>query len=147
VRTLIKSAIGAIIASLFSAWAVGTFLTDRIAIVGSFMGLQRSYNEGIAFGIHLGPYQDIIILVAIGVIAYTAWRSAHTKLEQIGFGLILGGGIANVIDRAIDGLVTDMIQVGSFPIFNVADASINIGFGLLLMQLLMQMKWKVGLHP
>lgn len=139
-RILVGTIAGAIIASLLSAWAVGALLTERIAIIGSFLGLQRSYNEGVAFGIFLGSYQDIIILVAIGVLTYAAWRSAHTVLEQIGFGLILGGGIANVIDRVPDGLVTDMIQIGSFPIFNVADASINIGVFLLVLSFFQQRK-------
>lgn len=130
--------------SLLSAWLTDIFLVERIAILGAFLGLQRTFNEGVAFGVYLGKYQDAIVLLAIAVLGYAAWRSAKTTLEHVGFGLILGGGIANYIDRTMDGYVTDMIQIGSFPVFNVADMCINIGVGLLLLQFfLYRGKWKV----
>ena len=123
--------------SILSAYAVDMWLPERIAIIGSFLGLQRSMNEGIAFGLHLGPYQDGIILLAVLIIIIIAFRSAVRITERIGFGLILGGGIANILDRLIDGTVTDMIQVGTFPIFNVADICINIGVALLLIEMVL----------
>ena len=113
------------------------WLADRIPVLGSFLGLQKSYNSGIAFSMDLGPYQDLIIIAALIIVAVVAVRTAQTRMEQIGFGCILGGGLANVVDRALDGVVTDMIQVGSFPIFNVADVCINIGVGLLIVQMIM----------
>ena len=125
-------------ASLVTAWLTDAFLHQRIAIIGSFVGLQRSHNAGIAFGVHLGPYQEVIITVALAVLAYAAWKSAHTQMEQAGFGCILGGGAANLIDRAMNGYVTDMIQIGTFPVFNLADMCINVGVALLLLQMLLQ---------
>jgi len=115
---------------------VDVWLTERIAVIGSFIGLQRSLNEGVAFGFQLGTFQDIFILGALILITAFAVHSAKKPIEQIGFGLIVGGGIANVIDRIRDGYVTDMIQIGSFPIFNIADVCINIGVGLLLLELI-----------
>jgi len=103
---------------------------------GTNIGLNRSFNEGIAFGVGLGTYQEAIIIIALIIIGFVSFRSAQRVMEQIGFGLILGGGLANIIDRAIDGYVTDMIQVGGFPIFNLADVFINIGVGLLLLDIL-----------
>ena len=123
--------------SILSAYAVDMWLPERITIIGSFFGLQRSMNEGIAFGLHLGPYQDGIILLAVLIIIIIAFRSAVRITERIGFGLILGGGIANILDRLIDGTVTDMIQVGTFPIFNVADICINIGVALILVEMVL----------
>lgn len=131
-RTIIYSALGSFVLSITSALVVDMWPPERIAIIGSFFGLQRSMNEGIAFGLRLGPYQDGIILLAVLIIIIIAFRSAVRTTERIGFGLILGGGIANILDRFIDGTVTDMIQVGTFPIFNVADICINIGVVLLL---------------
>lgn len=120
------------IISLISSALAHHLLDERIAIIGSFIGLQSSYNTGIAFGIHLGSYQDIIIITALVLITIVAVKSATKKMEHIGFGLIIGGGIANLLDRAIDGKVTDMIQVGTFPIFNIADVAINLGVILII---------------
>ena len=123
--------------SLVAAHASVVFLDERIAITESFFGLQRSFNEGIAFGVDLGTYQEAIIIIALIIIGFVSFRSAKRVLEEVGFGLILGGGLANIIDRAIDGYVTDMIQVGGFPIFNLADVCINVGIGLLLIDLVL----------
>jgi len=123
------------VASILTARAVDLFLVERIALLGSFVGLQRTVNEGIAFGLRLGPYQDAIIFLAVLIVIAVAFRSTKKSLEKIGFGLILGGGAANIIDRLSDGQVTDMIQVGHFPIFNVADICINVGVGLLLIEM------------
>ncbi|MDD3896845.1 MAG: signal peptidase II [Candidatus Peribacteraceae bacterium] len=125
------------VASVLAARAVDLWLTGRIAIAGSFIGLQRAENEGIAFGLHLGPYQDAIILFAVLIVMAVALRSAAKPLERIGFGLILGGGVANIIDRLPDGTVTDMMQIGSFPVFNVADICINVGVAFLLAEMLL----------
>ncbi|MDD5469190.1 MAG: signal peptidase II [Candidatus Peribacteraceae bacterium] len=125
------------VASILAARAVDLWLTGRIAIAGSFIGLQRAENEGIAFGLHLGPYQDAIILLAVLAVMAVALRSAIQPLERIGFGLILGGGVANIIDRLPDGTVTDMIQIGSFPVFNVADICINVGVAFLLAEMIL----------
>ena len=122
--------------SIATASIVDVWLNERITVIGSFIGLQRSLNDGVAFGLHLGAFQNIFIFIALILITVFAVHSAKKPIEQIGFGLIVGGGIANVIDRIRDGYVTDMIQIGSFPIFNIADVCINIGVGLLLFELI-----------
>ncbi|MGB7104694.1 MAG: signal peptidase II, partial [Acidimicrobiales bacterium] len=67
------------------------------------------------------------IVVVVGL---RANRGAPT----IGFGLLIGGGIANVIDRlaATPHEVTDFVAVGSFPVFNLADVAITLGFVVLI---------------
>jgi signal peptidase II len=123
------------ILSLGIALLTDAFLGERIAILGDWVGLQLSHNPGIAFGLHLGPYQDAVIITAILALVWAAHRTARTRIEQVAFGLVIGGGIANAIDRVLDGVVTDMVQVGTFPIFNMADICINVGAGLLLLSL------------
>ncbi len=131
-RVLLSTIGLATVLSLGAAMVVDQFLSERIAILGSFAGLVRSYNTGIAFSLSLGPLQNLLIVAVLIVVAVVAFRTAKTLFDQIGFGLIVGGGLANVIDRLLDGRVTDFFQVGTFPIFNLADACINVGIACLL---------------
>jgi len=54
---------------------------------------------------------------------------------RVAIAMQLGGAIGNLIDRLVFGPVTDFISVGRFPVFNVADSSITVGVGLLLLAL------------
>lgn len=126
------------------------FLAVRIPLLGSFAGLQLSHNSGIAFGFILPPVvQELLIGLALVVVAWMAIRSIHSSNNrsflipntlipnpQIAYGLILGGGLANIIDRLPDGLVTDYFQIGTFPVFNVADSFITIGVLMLILEML-----------
>lgn len=114
---------------------VNSTLVARFAVIGSFVGLQKTLNPGIAFGIRLPPLvQEVFVLIALLAIGVTAVRTAKTAWQRIGFGLIVGGALANLTDRAMDGYVTDFIQVGSFYIFNVADSCITVGVAALLLE-------------
>lgn len=130
-KFLIIGVLDGLVTSLVCAWLAYVLLDERIAIAGDVIGLQKAFNDGIAFGLSLGPLQTGFIFLAMALIAKVAW-DAQNPLEQIGFGCILGGGMANIIDRLHDGYVTDMIQIGTFPIFNVADVYINVGVALVL---------------
>lgn len=122
--------------SVLSAVAADRLLSERISIIGSFAGLQYMLNPGVAFGITFAPLLQVaLIVIALLVVAWMA-RKTRGMTERIAYGLILGGGIANIIDRLPDGLVTDYFQVGSFPIFNVADSCITVGVLMLLGEML-----------
>ena len=139
-----------LVLSIFSAQAADLWLspegspfgTGRIAILGSFAGLEYHQNPGIAWGMRLpGGIQELAIGLALIAVAFLAYRALqdqpkHPLLQASGYGLILGGGIANIVDRALDGTVTDFFQIGSFPIFNVADSFVTIGVGILLLETL-----------
>lgn len=131
----------ALLLSVASAQLVDHFFIERVAVLGSFAGFQLSHNPGIAFGLRLpSVFQEILIGVALIIVAIIAIRHGrHPQASRpaaglAAFGLILGGGIANVIDRIPDGLVTDFIQIGTFPTFNVADSCITVGAALLILQ-------------
>ena len=133
--------LAAFITSLLAKLLADTFITSRIAILGSFAGLQYSENPGIAFSIRFPWHlQGIFIGVALVALAWAAVM-AKTRWSRIAFGMILGGALANVADRLLDGVVTDFMQVGTFPIFNVADSCITVGVAILLLEALMQ--WKI----
>lgn len=128
---LIPVSLAACLLSLL-AGHVAQQLTRPLWFIGSWAGLLLSHNPGIAFGVRLpSPLQEIIILGALSVVVVVALRT-HRHLPLIAFGLIIGGAVANLIDRFMDGVVTDFFRVGTFPVFNVADGCITIGAILLI---------------
>lgn len=119
--------------SLIASFVAETFLRTRIALLGEWVGLELSYNRGVAFGMELSePLQTVIILFALVCVIWMGWQ-AQGWLLRSGFGLIIGGALGNLFDRWGDALVTDYIQVKMFSTFNVADACISIGFVLLFL--------------
>jgi signal peptidase II len=100
-----------------------------------FLALFRTYNTGIAFSM-LDSFGDIgLIAVSVCVVAFVLYLAAKTEpgqvIARIGFALIVGGALGNVIDRAVYGHVIDYIlfhtPVWSFAVFNLADALITVG--------------------
>ena len=130
---LFATAAAAFFSSIFSTNLIDRYLTERISIIGSLVGFERTLNDGIAFGIDL-PETILLILipVALILIAILAWKSRRHRVMALGFGLLLGGALGNIVDRFDDGHVTDFIQIGWWPLFNVADSCITIGVVVLL---------------
>lgn len=95
-------------------------------------------NTGAAFGIgqDLNMVFTILSFVVIGgILYYFPQISAADIFFRLALSLQLGGAVGNLIDRVRLGHVTDFISVGRFPVFNVADSSITIGVGVLLLGL------------
>jgi signal peptidase II len=100
-----------------------------------FLALYRTYNTGVAFSMFSWIGDKGLVLVALAVIAfvlYLAWRTTPGQiLARVGFALIIGGAIGNIIDRMLFGHVIDYIlfhtPVWSFAVFNLADAFITVG--------------------
>jgi signal peptidase II len=96
-------------------------------------------NRGAAFGVLQNQnalfivVSGIVIAVIIGSYKYSPTRSAWLNLA---LGLQLGGAIGNLIDRLRLGYVVDFLDVGVWPVFNVADSAIVIGVGILALHLL-----------
>ena len=131
------AALTAFVASILGKLLADHFLSAPISLLGPFLSLTYTENLGIAFGIRFPPMmQSLLILLSLCLVVFLAYRSKGSRLQQIAFGLIIGGACGNLLDRALDGLVTDFIRVGSFPIFNIADSCITIGAFLLLADLL-----------
>jgi len=115
-------------------WARHDLVARSVHVVGD-VWLRLQFNSGISFSINqsgplLTTVATLLVAVAVVVVGLQAARGAPT----VGFGLLLGGGVAHVIDRlaATPHKVTDFIAVASFPDFNVADVAITCGFIVLL---------------
>ncbi|AEI10791.1 MULTISPECIES: signal peptidase II [Cellulomonas] len=118
------------------AWAVAA-LQDRVIPVGP-VDLRLAYNPGVAFSVGAGAPTWLVLTVtslvtaAVGVVA---WRTAAAPSRErlAALALVLGGAVANLVDRAGDGVVTDYLHSGWFPTFNLADTAIVIGAALLVL--------------
>lgn len=89
------------------------------------IGLNVIQNSGISFG--LGSSFSAVAVVTLSSAALAAAWYALRKSAGVGLGLLLGGGVANLLDRLADGLVTDYFAVGPWPTFNIADTFITAG--------------------
>ena len=92
-------------------------------------------NTGAAFGIFQGygaVFTVLAIIVSLVIIYYFPRVSSKDWLLRIAMGLQLGGALGNLIDRITVGRVTDFVSLGSFAVFNVADASITVGVIILV---------------
>ncbi len=92
-----------------------------------------AYNSGVTFGFLQGTnaWVAAVSVVAAVAIGYALLQSEG--LEGIGFSLLLGGILGNLVDRAVRGAVVDYISIGRFPVFNLADSCIVVGVALLLL--------------
>ena len=98
--------------------------------------LELNYNEGIAFGLFSGVPSAVLIAVGVGLTAAVALAVWRGLVDWIPAALLAGGAIANLVDRAHDGAVTDFIDPPSWPAFNFADAAITLGVLALVWSLL-----------
>ncbi|HTT59876.1 MAG TPA: signal peptidase II, partial [Acidimicrobiales bacterium] len=75
-----------------------------------------------------------IATLLIAIVVVLVGLNANEGAPAVGFGLLIGGGVANVIDRlaASPHQVTDFIAISSFPVFNLADVAITVGFVVLI---------------
>lgn len=93
-------------------------------------------NSGAAFGILQGETVFLIITSLFGLAAillYYLYPPMDHGFIRIALGMQLGGAIGNLLDRLRFGEVTDFIDVGGFPTFNVADACISISIVAVLL--------------
>jgi len=98
-------------------------------------GLSWTYiqNTGMSFGLFQGNNLVLIwiSIIIFGLLVYW-YDSFKTTLSQVAYWLIMAGLFGNLIDRILRGFVVDMISVGTFPVFNVADSAITLAVVLLL---------------
>ena len=110
---------------------------ERKAVVPG-VDLVHTRNTGVAFGALAGGGAVVTVVIVLALAALLAYFATHVRrpLVWLPTGMLLGGAIGNVIDRARSGAVTDFVQLPlGFPPFNVADMSITFGVVVLLLVL------------
>lgn len=117
------------------------FVTDRIIEVLPVFNLRMAWNTGISFSMFNsgGVMTYALLAVQVSITAGLIWwlRTMQGALLRFASGLIIGGAIGNIIDRARWGAVADFFDfhIGDwhFATFNVADSCISIGVALWLL--------------
>lgn len=109
-------------------------------LVGSFVQIIRGENRGGLFGLLQGS-APVLAGLSVGVIGVLIIFHERERRERVtpltlGVGLLIGGAVGNLVDRAAFGYVLDFIDIGvdslRFWTFNVADAGISVGIMILL---------------
>jgi signal peptidase II len=118
------------------------------SVIGGLFDLTYVRNSGAAFGLFASVDSSIkaIVLNSVAVLVFLvvsayALRSSHKSVRlQVGFALILGGAVGNLLDRVRFGYVVDFLDFSvsghHWPAFNVADSAICIGVALLFLDML-----------
>jgi signal peptidase II len=111
-----------------------------VHLVGS-LRLALTFNDGAAFSLGAGRSGAVAVLALVVVaVIIRMGLTAERRAVAVGFGVVLGGALGNLVDRAVrdghglfGGRVVDFVDLGWWPVFNVADASLWVGIGILLL--------------
>jgi signal peptidase II len=90
-------------------------------------------------------FKVLAIIVSVIIIYYFPQVPRQDFYLRLPMAMQLGGAVGNLIDRFRDGYVTDFVSVGTFAVFNVADASISVGVALLFLSIFWR-DWQAKKH-
>lgn len=109
------------------------------ADLAAYFQITHVSNSGAAFGIFPSGsaiFMVVAVVVSVAIILYNQSMPANSHLYRVALGLQLGGALGNFLGRLrLDGRVTDFLDFGPVPVFNVADMSIVVG--VIMLALLM----------
>ena len=125
---------------LTKAWALRSFQSRPRHVIWT-LELVVAHNSGTAFslmsGKGIGPVVALLAVIVIAVVARTM-RGVRGRGAAVAVGLVVGGALGNVADRAfrshsgfLQGAVVDWINFQWWPVFNIADSAIVVGAILL----------------
>jgi signal peptidase II len=100
-----------------------------------FIRIINIHNMGSAFGMFQGqatPLKiiaivSLVVFVILGVLIYRRFHYLANKWNVVAYSLVVGGTCGNLIDRIRFGTVTDFVDTGFWPVFNIADSAISVG--------------------
>lgn len=124
-------ALAAVAADVATKLAAVWWLTGTVDL--AIVDLRVIHNSGVAFGLGAGqPAALVLVLTGLAVmgLGVVSWRGHLGGPAPAG--LVVGGGLANLMDRMIGGSVVDLFDLGWWPVFNLADVFITAGVAVLL---------------
>ncbi|MDY0340444.1 MAG: signal peptidase II [Coriobacteriia bacterium] len=112
---------------------------ESVPVIDGMLWLTHIENNGAAFSILRGQ-QWLLIATAVMMLAVVAYVVLHIRPTgpwvRVALAFVSGGAIGNLIDRVVSGAVTDFLDLGWFPIFNIADIALDVGVVILVVLLL-----------
>jgi signal peptidase II len=123
-------------------------LYSHVQIIPGFFRLTHTENSGAAFSLfadHPAPWKTGMLIafsvVAMAIVFVLLWKQTRAlTVSGIALSLILGGATGNLWDRVTTGHVVDFlllyVKQYQWPVFNLADSSIVVGAGLLILEIL-----------
>lgn len=143
IKILLIVSICLIVVDQASKILIEKFAPDSCVVLTNVLEITKVENEGIAFGINKNNASNIALVLLILVIAVRfviTQRKFLTPKTVVFVSLMIAGGISNLIDRIARGSVFDFIKVGDFPVFNLADCFIVIGWILFVIDILKNLR-------
>ena len=140
--SLAGAAILVVIDQLIKHWATAALLpVGNMDVLPGIVELRYCLNDGMAFSMLAGKQTLLIGMTSVMLVVVVAMLFTRKMpvWERISWTLILGGGVGNLIDRVLNGVVVDYIIVRfmHFAIFNFADICVCVGVGLLRLVVLL----------
>ena len=139
--SLVIIVVGIVADQIFKNWIVANIqLGDTEKIWPNVLSLTYIKNDGAAWSSFSGQQWFFLILTPIVLVValWFLWKKMAQNWYFIGLTLIIAGALGNFIDRIHQGFVVDMFQTEfiNFPIFNIADILLSVGFVLLFIAIL-----------
>ncbi|AUS69455.1 lipoprotein signal peptidase [Lactococcus lactis] len=139
--SLVIIVVGIVADQNFKNWIVANIqLGDTEKIWPNVLSLTYIKNDGAAWSSFSGQQWFFLVLTPIVLVValWFLWKKMAQNWYFIGLTLIIAGALGNFIDRIRQGFVVDMFQTEfiNFPIFNIADILLSVGFVLLFIAIL-----------
>ena len=140
--SLLGAAVLVVLDQLIKHWATVALLpVGSMEVLPGIVELRYCLNDGMAFSMLAGKQGLLIGVTSVMLVAVLVMLFVRKMplAERIAWTLVLGGGVGNLIDRVLNGVVVDYINVlfMHFAIFNFADICVCVGVGLLMLVLLL----------
>lgn len=137
IRLIIVIATIIVVMDQLSKFLLTNYLNTSIG--NSIFKLEIVENTGMAFGFNEGNTKNIFLMIVVLAMMISFIKKQIERIDKktaISLAMAIGGGISNLIDRIFRGYVLDFIKIYKFPVFNIADAFVIIGWILLIIFLI-----------
>jgi len=131
-------ALSVLLDRLTKSWAL--LRCTQEYVINQYLSCELAFNRGISWSL-FDSQDSLIFLLVSGVIAFVIVSFVFNTYQQYqqqkslyGASLVLAGAVSNFADRIIYGGVVDFISIGSWPLFNIADALICCGLVIMIWQ-------------
>lgn len=113
-------------------------LGQSIPVINDVLHITYVHNYGAAFGLFQKKWYLFIAVASVSILVivyYSKYLAPNNLWVQTALALLLAGALGNLVDRLKYRYVVDFIDVRFWPVFNIADIVINVGVGMLIVEM------------